>query len=697
MKLIRAKIRNFRLLKELELDFSTDEKKPLTIIRAANESGKTTCEYALMWGLWGEDGLPAKLKNFGIFPNDQIDKTTITQVEIDFYSTPTPLNQREHYRLIRQLSINSDTGNDIITVFKIKNEGSERLLDSEAKHLLSSLIPLALKDVYFTDGDRALSFIESHTQTHIKQKRVKDAIRSLLSLDYLESTIRHLNNVESKFEAELDNKDYAAELTEINHKISFHQGDIDEITEELIVLENKKSVADINRRQAQTKIEDILKQGDKNKLIHERDTLIKQAQTLETTKELSLKTLRNLVQEENTSLIMIKDKFIKAQEYLRSLKDKKQLPKANTPILEELLTKDKCFCGSSLDPNTEEGHNHIQHIRKIIQDSQDSDRKTELATSLHFQVVSTNPSIASDTWNSVYNDRMHQYTCCLKSFADNQSKINEKNELINGINDDSLQLYRSIFKQHDNNFIDASNELSRKQALLENSEIKIKELNEDREKVQKKLGKNDKNTNRVLLSETLKNGFKNILDKLQHEEIQRVSSEMNRIFLEMIGSSPNENDFSSITKAALSTDYEIMVYGINGIRIDPDQDLNGASRRAITLAFILALTKVSEVEAPNVIDTPLGMMSGYVKQSVLKQMIKDGSQIILFLTHDEIHGVEKIIDNYADRIFTLTNPAHYPLMLANKPEISDTRILRCECNHKQSCDICQRIDYQEAI
>src|SRR5690606_38449269 len=152
----------------------------------------------------------------------------------------------------------------------------------------------------------------------------------------------HLNNVESKFEAELDNKDYAAELTEINHKISFHQGDIDEITEELIVLENKKSVADINRRQAQTKIEDILKQGDKNKLIHERDTLIKQAQTLETTKELSLKTLRNLVQEENTSLIMIKDKFIKAQEYLRSLKDKKQLPKANTPILEELLTKDKC-------------------------------------------------------------------------------------------------------------------------------------------------------------------------------------------------------------------------------------------------------------------------------------------------------------------------------------------------------------------
>lgn len=697
MKLIRAKISNFRLLKDLELNFSTDEKHPLTVIRAANESGKTTCEYALMWGLWGEDGLPAKLKNFSIQPNDQVDKNTITQVEIDFFSTPTSTTEREHYRLIRQLTPNNNSENDIITIFRIKNSGSERLLDSEAKRLLASLIPLSLKDIYFTDGDRALSFIESHAQTHIKQKRVKDAIRSLLSLDYLESTIRHLNNVESKFESEVDNKDYAAELTSINNKIEFHQAEIDEIDEELKTLEHKKSTADINRRQYQIKIEEALKQGDKNKLINERDSLLRQAQTLENTKVLSLKMLRDLVQEENTSLILIKDKFLKAQEYLRSLKDKKQLPKANTPILEELLTKNKCFCGSSLDPNTKDGIEHIQHIKCIIQESQDADRKTELATSLHFQVVGTNSANASSNWISSYNDRMHQYTCCLKSIADNEAKINEKENIINNINDESLQLYRTILKKYDNEYIESTNLLSRKQALLESSEIKIKELNEDREKIQKKLGKNDKHTNRVLLSKTLKNGFKNILDKLQHEEIQRVSSEMNRIFLEMIGSSLNNNEFSSITKAVLSSEYEILVYGINGIKIDPDQDLNGASRRAITLAFILALTKVSEVEAPNVIDTPLGMMSGYVKQSVLNQMIKEGSQIILFLTHDEINGVEKLIDKYAGKIFTLTNPAHYPLMLAYKPTITDTRILRCECNHKETCTVCERIDHQESI
>ena len=66
--------------------------------------------------------------------------------------------------------------------------------------------------------------------------------------------------------------------------------------------------------------------------------------------------------------------------------------------------------------------------------------------------------------------------------------------------------------------------------------------------------------------------------------------------------------------------------------LDPDNDLNSASRRALTLAFILALTKVSGVEAPNVIDTPLGTMSGYVKLSVLQTAIRESYQLILFLT-----------------------------------------------------------------
>ena len=57
MKLIRAEFRNFRLLKELVLDFPTSEDRKLVVIRAENESGKTTILNALQWGLYGDPAL----------------------------------------------------------------------------------------------------------------------------------------------------------------------------------------------------------------------------------------------------------------------------------------------------------------------------------------------------------------------------------------------------------------------------------------------------------------------------------------------------------------------------------------------------------------------------------------------------------------------------------------------------------------
>ena len=58
MKIVSAKFQNFRLLRDLRLDFSTNDAKKLTVIRASNESGKTTLLNALQWALYGEDALP---------------------------------------------------------------------------------------------------------------------------------------------------------------------------------------------------------------------------------------------------------------------------------------------------------------------------------------------------------------------------------------------------------------------------------------------------------------------------------------------------------------------------------------------------------------------------------------------------------------------------------------------------------------
>jgi DNA sulfur modification protein DndD len=165
----------------------------------------------------------------------------------------------------------------------------------------------------------------------------------------------------------------------------------------------------------------------------------------------------------------------------------------------------------------------------------------------------------------------------------------------------------------------------------------------------------------------------------------------------MIGSGKDEQT-DIINSAKIDENYRILVFGKLKQIIHPERDLNGASRRALTIAFILALTQISKAVAPSVIDTPLGMMSGYVKQMTLKLASHQSSQLILFLTHSEIKDCEDIIEDLAGRVYTFTNPASYPEIIKNKPDVQDSRILQCTCSHLEDCELCElTINAQNAI
>ena len=92
MKILRAKFQNFRLLRDLEIDFSMDPDRRLTVIRAENESGKTTILTGLQWGLYGDTALPANTSEFRLHPIDWDDDAATPipiSVEIDLEFTDT--------------------------------------------------------------------------------------------------------------------------------------------------------------------------------------------------------------------------------------------------------------------------------------------------------------------------------------------------------------------------------------------------------------------------------------------------------------------------------------------------------------------------------------------------------------------------------------------------------------------------------
>lgn len=710
MKLRSAHIKNFRLLKDLNLDFSTDSDKSLTVIRAANETGKTTSETALIWGLYGSNALPGKGQRYPLYPSDSIslklNKVEIS-VEIEFENIevinagkPSQTVENRRYKLLRSCIERPSTepesfkrDNEIINLFEVTRNGVTPIEGSKVRSIIENSIPHALKDVYFTDGDSAMSFIEAAATTGVKRRRVRDAVEALLGLETLENTIKHLNLVGRRFGEEIDVTDYSAKFVQLNDIIDGYDDDLDEWREEL--LENEIDLKEGQHKLAsiETKIEGILLLGDKDKLVKLRQACKDNIKRNSEAADRALIQVSNLLREKDLSASLIGGSAQKGLKILEELSEKKEIPKVNIPILEELLDRQDCFCGETLDPDAKDGAERRKSIENAIENSREADFLSEAASSLFYSVRS---QMFGNDSTSIWKDR---YMLISREYADRSADVNKfhddhqrLDEEIDSIKDANLDILRENSKSLKSTIEHTIMRVGTLSGQIKGVEEKKSDRIIERDRVEKKAKKSGVSTANLDATRLCIKVLENVFDRMRTEEVEFVSGEMNRIFLEMIGSRPEENDLTLITKSELTPEFDIRVYGTHGHLLDPDTDLNGASRRAITLAFILAITKVSKVEAPNVIDTPLGMMSGYVKQSVLLQTLNEGTQTILFLTHDEIKGVEEIIDKKAGEVYTLTNPAHFPNMLRNKPQVSDARIIRCECNHRQSCEVCERIN-----
>src|SRR5262249_34441203 len=149
-----------------------DQDRHLTVIRAENESGKTTILNALQWALYGEDALPSKGQDFRLHPIDWAasEGTRVPiSVQVEFEtkvirrSTKGLIESERRYRIIRSTT-ETLTGSSwqrspsTVKLFLLTDNGSQPIDPPEA--VINDELPPDLREVFFTDGDRALSFIE---------------------------------------------------------------------------------------------------------------------------------------------------------------------------------------------------------------------------------------------------------------------------------------------------------------------------------------------------------------------------------------------------------------------------------------------------------------------------------------------------------------------------------------------------------
>ena len=700
MKLIQADFKNFRLLRNMKLKFSTDNEKKLTVIRAENETGKTTLLVGLQWALYGDIALPNKGKDYRLHPVDwketNGEKVPIS-VEVEFEAKKIRKSKRglieslHVYRITRTALevVEGDNWQRIssnVSLYERTDKGDKMI--EHPISTISDVLPPELLDVFFTDGDRALSFVEASTSA--KRDKVQKAIRSLLGLEVIESALYHVQRTASSVNKEVQKISSDSELINTTKLLETIQNDEQTLLEEIKDAKEQQINFNEKLKDVRKSIDEILVKGDREKLKNDITETVKQIDILDKQLDKLRKEHSNLFRNLEFSRDLLDPVLEKGLNLLDKLRNQGEIPKTTIPILEERLNKTTCICGESLDEKDPDGAKRRLHIQHLIGESAKADELKAVMTDLYFGSRSLRIEQVSgqEEWSTLYARISEQRDELDLLRTEKGTHLNSLKIEIDEIPDNDIQGLRENERLYENKCREYSEIRIRSETKLQGIlETKIK-LSKKRDNLLKEQSKGNNILAELIVTQDVEHVLKKSYDRITKEELTKVSKIMNSIFLKMIGSDPKQGSMIQSTK--IDDKFDILVFGPNSRPLEPDQDLNGASRRALTIAFILALTKVSNVEAPNVIDTPLGMMSGFVKRSVLRTAIEESSQLLLLLTRSEVSGCEDILEKNLGCVVTLTNTKHYPKMLVNDPKIVEETVITCECGPRQECEICKR-------
>ena len=722
MKFKSALIVNFKLLREVTLEFSVDPSRPVTVIRAENGSGKTSTLSALQWGLFGDAGLDPSAREVRLSPSDWPEgKRCDIRAQIDFTHTVYDevggelVAKHTSYRILRTVSETPKGVKEFtrereqMHLFELTDAGNEVLKGAETR--LAEMLPIEMKDVFFTDGDRAMNFVSPSLSKATKQRQVELAIRSLLGLTVLETANKHIQAATSKFTKQLVDASGSAEAVTIHTQWEEKKAELKKHRERLEDLDQQIEQIAKQEEEADRKLLQAMKDvGDPGELARKLEAARLQLKGVDESEQRLKKRHQNLLASESMSWELLRVKLTEGLAVLGNLADKGVIPATALPVLQDRLDSKLCICEADLSEGTEARKNVI----KLLETQRMVDEEKKALTELYHRggmVVKNRPMVAGvqTGWIGEYEDLAKDRLSSRKMRENLLNEIKTIEDKIGKIDQGAIEELKKARDAYKAGKSQKERDRQDVEILRRPCEAQEKELAEKVGQIKAANQKQQAFNNRITVSQDLGLVVKNTLDELQNVYMLRVSQRMNTLFLQMVGADPTVAG-GVFKKAEITPDYEIKVLSADNRTLDPDHELNGASKRALTLAFIWALTEVSGVIAPRVIDTPLGMMSGGVKSRVVEIISNpnlipftgEGTdeqpsdrqefQVILFLTRQEILMVEDLLDARAGQVKTLTNSASYPIDLLNDPKVEQPTILVCDCNHRQHCPVCARKD-----
>ncbi len=705
---------NFALYTDVALHFSQDPDRPLTLIRGQNESGKTTLMRAFLWALFGQTALPRipdarhPVRPVWAKPGE----SPRTRVEVRFRAGSD--RGVSFFKLTRAVDT-SDNGDAVAygneSVALLRRDGDDwKEQEDEFQLLLKQFFRPEMRDFYFVDADKAVEFVggpEGRHNDQMMRDMTTQSIRALLGLDMMLKAKDRMDDRQTSYLKQAGSQSSAAGQQDLVKELEDKDEAFKTATNRLAELAAQEREHENTLKNAEHELEESL-----SKLEELSATNV---QYEEVTRKLNDARLKQNELLNELAACLDDDRLFAAlllpvidgvMDKLQPLKDKGYIPPSELTLLPRLLSRDKCICGTDLLPGSvprKHIEDQISKAQSLRGQSQMLDAALETARNFGNRAVGNVDRTWKELTESIYKE-LGNIDPVILQLTEQQEALREERDKAGA----TTGALRELQKHRD----ELRNMLDTLRDRRKASEVDVERLQREVRSLRERIrvaASNEKRTQHARccaeVAEHLQTVIGAAYDVIEREQVLDVSRSMNTIFRNVISATSDslfgEVGIRPVATQGFTKQYE--VYTMEGNREKPLALANGASRRAIGVAFVLALAEETRTKVPLVADSLLHAMSGAVKYKIVDYLTAGDriGQPVLFGTRTDLldDEVTELLKRRAGKTYTLTSQAHAggDVVRAVPAAKCAKQVVICDCEIDQVCPACERAGDQARI
>jgi DNA sulfur modification protein DndD len=476
---------------------------------------------------------------------------------------------------------------------------------------MNAILPVNVREYFLFDGEKIDNFAKPEAAEQVKQ-----AIYLVLKLEILERARRHLEAVAYDYRRELKKisgkelRDLIEQEEKARAERETAEKRKDELTRE--IASARRKIEEIDQQLLETQNAKVLQQ--------QRDRIERELRLRRSELDGTVSQIRDSAT--GAHFVIAQPAIDRALHILNEKRERGEIPSSiRQQFVQDLVEQMRCICGR---PFSEASPEH-QRLLDLMNSS--------VPGSLEDDVLNTSAELRT------FKDRVERQLTDLDTAMKRRTELADLIQaLVAELDDVGRQLKGSPLEE--------ISQLEQKRqdylADIDSNNIEIGSLAERVEKLNKEItglekaiakARKDEVRERLLstkleLAQRAADAIGEMYQVFADDMRERIEAKTKEIFRQLVW---KDSHFQDIR---LGADYNLEVIDRYGLPARPE--LSAGERQVLSLSFITAMSRISEEEAPLVMDTPFGRLSSNHRNSITEHLPKLADQLVLFVTDEEL-------------------------------------------------------------